>query len=214
MPSHRQAFEALLHKAEIALDNTVCDQLIELVGLIDKWNRVYNLTAIRNPHEMLSRHLLDSLTLLPYLDDAPQTTSLQVFDLMDMGSGAGLPILPLAIARPRLRMLSVESNGKKARFQVQAALELELSNVTVAQKRIEDVEAYAVTVVSRAFRAPATFLQHASPRCAEGGQALIMLGKAEKLPETLPDGFSLVGVHAVELPGSDAMRHIAQCRRQ
>ena len=113
------------------VDQSAREQLLRLVGLLNKWNRVYNLTAVRDPAQMLTRHLLDSLVLRPWLpapmiepghDSADAMVGVTVditADVLDIGSGAGLPVLPLAIVHPELSFVSVESNGKKTRFQQQ-----------------------------------------------------------------------------------------------
>ena len=209
---------AQLGGAAAALDEAARDRSVRFVVLLAKWNRVHNLTAVRDARAMIGRHLLDSLSLLPWIDgrdgvgNHPSGHEPDAFDLLDIGSGAGLPVLPLAIARPGLHCLSVESNNKRTGFQRQASLELGLSGVEVRQVRIETVSARARTVVSRAFAAPADFLAAAAPRCAPGGTALVMLGRAERLPEPLPAPFSLVTLHALEVPFESAERHLAVCR--
>lgn len=185
------------------------DRLLAFVALLSKWNRVWNLTAVRDPGEMLSRHLLDSLSLLPSVDAAALDMAADV-DLLDIGSGAGLPVLPLAIARPALACLSVERTGKKARFQRQAALELGLDGVRVRAERIEAIEVSARIVTSRAFTAPGAFLSLAARYVAPGGCALVMLGKAERLPDPLPAPFTLAGVHRI---AAEPARHVAVCLR-
>lgn len=207
------------HASPGALDAAARGRLLDLVALLAKWNRRYNLTAVRAPETMIGRHLLDSLALLPWLS-APTgrggrsaDDGRTPFDLLDVGSGAGLPVLPLAIARPDLACLSVEVNARRARFQRQATIELGLGNVTVREARIEVIETRARVVVSRAFAAPAEFLHVAAPRCAAGGAALLMLGRAEPLPEPLPEPFRLETLVALEVPGSEAAaRHLAVCR--
>ena len=179
------------------LDDDARERLVAFVRLLEKWNRVHNLTAVRDARDMIGRHVLDSLALLPWLvslsdDDADGRaddgidgsagasgdvsaetsgrggTSAATVDLLDIGSGGGLPVLPLAIARPDLRCLSVDAVGKKVRFQRQAVLELGLERVEARHARIEDVSVRARVVVSRAFAAPADFLAAAAPRCATG----------------------------------------------
>lgn len=205
--------EALL-LARISLLDEHVDKLGAFLVLINKWNRVYNLTAVRQPDEMIPRHIIDSLTLLKYLtevkSDLQQDESV---DVLDIGSGAGLPVIPLAIARPDLQFLSVESNGKKTRFQQQAKLELELRNVNVLQERVENVTASAQVVVSRAFTAPDKFLKIADPLCASGGQVLLMLGKAEKLPVKFPKPYELDAIHEITIDGLDSERHIAVIKK-
>lgn len=118
---------------ELELDLSLAQQqqLISYVELLDKWNKVYNLTSVRDPQQMISRHILDSLAILPYLRGAT---------LLDVGTGAGLPGIPLAIVRPELAVTLLDSNAKKTRFLQQAKAELALDNVTVVQARIEQAE--------------------------------------------------------------------------
>jgi len=198
-----------------ALDDGTRERLVRFVRLLEKWNRVHNLTAVREAHEMIGRHLLDSLALLPWLPapegEAPGTDD--AVDLLDIGSGGGLPVIPLAIARPALACLSVEAAGKKVRFQRQAVLELGLPGVEARHARIEDVRTRALVVVSRAFAAPADFLERAAPRCATGGVVLVMLGRRERLPEPLPAPFALEAIEALDIPFDSGVRHVAVCRK-
>ena len=203
------------------------ERLVAFVALLAKWNRVWNLTAAADPLEMLERHVLDCLTLLPFVDaelreagasgsaapplfDESSAGTPPAFDLIDVGSGAGLPVLVLAIARPSLACLSIERTSKKARFQRQAILELGLDAAAVRDERVEAVEASARIVTSRAFAAPGDFLAVAAPLAAPNGAALVMLGRAERLPGTLPDGWTL---ERSVRTGSDPERHVAVCRR-
>ena len=209
------------------------ERLVAFVALLAKWNRVWNLTAVADPLEMLERHVLDCLTLLPFVDaelrgsDAaapaptpandpsalpdgtPPASGPPAFDLVDVGSGAGLPGLVLAIARPGLSCLSIERTSKKARFQRQAIMELGLERATVRDERVEAVEARARIVASRAFAAPADFLGIAARLVRPGGAALVMLGRAERLAEPLPTGWAL---ERRVRTGDDPERHVALCR--
>lgn len=186
--------------------------LLHYLDMLAKWNRVYNLTAVRQVSQMVDRHLLDSLVLSRWL--SPQSEASQgIADVMDVGSGAGLPVIPLAIARPDLSFVSIESNGKKTRFQQQAILELGLTNVELINDRVENVNTLAGMVVSRAFTAPEQFLHIAHPLTAEAGRVVIMLGLAERFPEVVPTGFTLEELVNVTVPGTDSARHVAVCRR-
>lgn len=177
-----------------------------LVALLQKWNKVYNLTASGNALEIVQRHILDSLVLCHWL---PTDASVKV---MDVGSGAGFPVIPLAIARPKLRFVSIESNGKKTRFQQQAMLELKLPNVDIRNERIQNVVEQCDFVTSRAFTAPEGFLMQARSVCRPGGRAAVMLGQAERLPKVLPPPFMLEELEPVHIPGTQGQRHIAICR--
>ena len=194
----------------------ISEQLIEplevFLALLIKWNRVYNLTAVRDPIEMVDRHLVESLLMNRWLPTSSQAED-GVFDVMDIGSGAGLPVIPLAIARPDLSFVSIESNGKKSRFQQQALLEMKLSNVKIVNDRVENVSIRAHTVVARAFTAPEAFLTIAQPLCMSGGQVVIMLGHAERFPSDLDSAYTLDELVELSVPGTESARHIALCRR-
>ncbi len=214
----RDTLEAGLVSINIELDDVQIAKQVRFIQLLQKWNRVYNLTAVRSINEMIGRHLLDSLVVLPCLPAARDVNTQEinhaVFDVIDVGTGAGLPVIPLAIARPDLHFLSVESNGKKTRFQQQAVLELSLANVQVKQARIEEVDSQARTLMSRAFTAPDKFLSIIERNCIEKSRVVVMLGIKEKMPERLPAGFVLEELKEVQLPDSESARHIALCVRR
>ena len=140
-------------------------KLLDYVGLLNKWNKAYNLTAVREPTEMVVRHLLDSLSVLPYV---------QATEIIDVGTGAGIPGIPLAIALPSLKVTLLDSNGKKTRFARQAALELGLTNVEVVQARAEQYRNASPQVISRAFASLPDMLEVAGPLLAPGGRMLAM----------------------------------------
>lgn len=194
---------------------TEADRLLALIELLVKWNSVYNLTAVREPEQMLSRHILDSLVLGHWLHDAGAgcADADTRFDVIDVGSGAGIPVLPLAIVRPQLQFASVEPNGKKTRFQRQAIIELALSNVTLVQKRIEEVTLRAFCITSRAFAAPAEFLSAIQTLCDKETRVMVMLGQAQRLPDPIPAPFVLEELVPIDIPDTQSVRHIAVCRR-
>ena len=140
-------------------------QLLDYVGLLNKWNQAYNLTAVRDPAEMVVRHILDSLSVLPHV---------QATELIDVGTGAGIPGIPLAIALPGLRVTLLDSNGKKTRFAKQAALELGLAHVEVVQARAEQYRSASPQVISRAFASLPDMLEVAGHLLAPGGRLLAM----------------------------------------
>ncbi len=172
------------------------------------WNRSYNLTAVREPAQMVVKHLLDSLAVLPYLGEGRS--------LLDVGTGAGLPGIPLALCLPRLEVTLLDSNGKKAAFLRHCLRSLELKNVQVAQTRVEDFKPAKRfdTVISRAFAAPDEFVAAAGHCCDDQGQILAMLGMAvdEPLGQGM-HGFSLQRMEPLVIPGLAAERHIAVLRR-
>jgi 16S rRNA (guanine527-N7)-methyltransferase len=184
------------------------DTLMAYLDLMIKWNRVYNLTAIRDPDAMVIQHLLDSLAILPWVHGKR---------VLDIGSGPGLPGIPLAIARPDLRVSVLDSNHKKCAFMQQAASELHLSNVRVLCHRAEEVPSLVRaddtigppfdTITSRAFAELADFVAVALPLLAADGRLLAMKGV---LPESemtrLPPTVQVTASPALTVPGLDAAR--------
>lgn len=178
-------------------------QLLDYVGLLAKWNRVYNLTAVRDPEEMVTRHLLDSLVVLPYLRGER---------VLDVGTGAGLPGIPLAIMSPEREFVLLDSNSKKTRFVQQVITELGLVNAQVVHARVEQYrpERPFDVVISRAFATVADMLAGAGRHCAAGGAILAMKGAdpAAELQDVGPD-FAVERVVALSVPGLDEARHLA-----
>ncbi len=187
-------------------------KLEQFLQLLSKWNRVYNLTAVRDSVHMVDRHIMDSLIMNRWMPEPTMAEGL--YDVMDIGSGAGLPVIPLAISRPDLSFISIESNGKKTRFQQQAIMELKLPNVRVINERVENVHETAQMVLSRAFTAPEDFLQICVPLCAQHGRVAIMLGQVERFPPALSEEYVLEELVAVDVPGTESARHVAVCRRR
>jgi 16S rRNA (guanine527-N7)-methyltransferase len=187
------------------LDAPAQAKLLAYLALLQKWNRTYNLTAIREPGRMVTHHLLDSLATLRHL---PQATSVR---LVDIGSGAGLPGIPLAIARPAWKVTLLESNAKKAAFLRQAAAELPLRNVEVAATRAEDYLPPGLfdVAISRALSDLAQFVIVARPLIAPGGSMFAMKGvhPHEELAH-LPADVRVLASPALEVPGLDGARHL------
>jgi 16S rRNA (guanine527-N7)-methyltransferase len=148
----------------------VRQKLLEWLGLLVKWNAAFNLTAIRDPQEMVIKHLLDSLVIHPWI---------VAEDILDVGTGAGLPGIPLALMNPHRHFTLLDSNGKKTRFIVQSKLALGLDNVEVIQTRIEEHarQRRHPLIVSRAFSSLQDFVRLASPAVAPGGRLLAMKGQ-------------------------------------
>lgn len=182
-------------------------QLLDYVALIAKWNKVYNLTAVRNPEAMITQHLLDSLAVLPHLQGLGR--------MIDIGSGAGLPGIPLAIARPELKMTLLDSIHKKSTFQRQACLELGLTNVEVVCERVEHFKPALgfEGVISRAFADLSEFARLSAHLLEKGGKLCAMKGiyPHEELGK-LPQPFKLQEVIPLTVPGMDANRHLVILR--
>jgi len=205
----RAALERGLDEIALVLPAAAEEQLLRYVALLEKWNRVYNLTAIREPLGIITQHLLDSLAVLPHLPvDGPQSR------VADAGSGAGLPGIPLAIARPQWHVALVEANQKKAAFLRQASIELGLANVHVHEARVESwhpTERFFL-VLSRAFTELRTFVRACRHLVAPGGWLVAMKGKfpADEL-ERVPDGFRCCRIVRTHTPSLDAERHLVFC---
>ncbi len=204
-PALRQRLDDGL--AALGLDRALAAPLLEYLALLLRWNRTYNLTAIRDPDEMVVRHLLDSLAMQPYVQPGA---------LADLGTGPGLPGIPLAIARADVQVTLVESNGKKARFLREAVRQLKLGNARVAESRAEAVDepgAYA-QITARAMDTLAGILEVGGHLLAPGGRLLAMKGvnPVEEIA-ALPPGWTALAVHPLAVPGLGAERHLVEVGR-
>ncbi len=186
----------------VSLTDEQVDKLLQYHSLLVKWNKAFNLTAVRSPLEMISRHLTDSLSVLPHIDCQR---------LIDVGSGPGLPGIPLAICRPDLPITLLDSNIKKSRFQFQAKAELGLDNVEVIHDRVEKFipEQPFDAVISRAFASLQDMIHWTDHLCAEQGIFLAMKGMypVEEL-EQLPESIQLRQSIPLQVPGTDGERHL------
>ena len=187
------------------LSDAVRDRLIAYVELLARWNAAYNLTAVRDPGEMVARHLLDSLAIAPHVTG---TT------LADLGSGAGLPGIPLALVAPERQVTLVDSNGKKARFLREAVRALKLANVRVIEGRVQDVPGQFDCVTARAFATLADMLGWAGGLLADGGSWLAMKGKVDEAEiAAVPAGFRVDRIVALQVPATVGERHLIVVRK-
>ncbi len=207
-----------LSRLELQLSEKAIKEEIRFLDELLRWNQRINLTSIRNRDEAIEKHLLDSLLLLPHLHNAKQ--------IIDMGSGGGLPGIPLAIALPTLQVVSIDSVGKKINFQKHIKRLLQLDNLTVVQSRMEDLELGALDrgkcdlIVSRAFSSLETSLYCALPWLKSGGRLLVMKGPegrnelktAEATIGSL--GFTDPTILTYHLPFSQAERQLIVLRKQ
>ncbi len=191
-----EALKLAGHKA----NQHMVDNLAEFLRLMAQWTRAYNLTSVRDPIQMISRHVMDSLSIMKYLKG-------QYF--LDVGTGAGLPGIPLAILNPDREFTLLDSNGKKVRFLYQVVRDLDLQNVCVEKERAEDfypgIEFDGI--LSRAFSSIREMILHTQHLCAPGGEFLAMKGiypTAELMD--LPPGFIVKEVHPLEVPGLEGER--------
>lgn len=187
---------------QLSLTEGQQQQLLAFLALLNKWNKAYNLTAVRDERQMVSRQLLDSLSILPWV-----TTD----HLLDVGAGGGLPGIPLAIALPETSFTLLDSNGKKTRFLNQCVLELGLDNVDVIHGRAEDCqpsEPFA-QISSRAFTALENLVAWCGPLLATEGEFLAMKGQfPDDEVAALPAGWQVKSSHSLEVPGADGERHL------
>lgn len=190
---------ALLGRAPETLER---QRLLTWLDLLAKWNRTYNLTAVTDPHDMVVRHLLDSLSVLPFAGEGR---------LLDAGSGAGLPGLPVAVFRPDLEVTLLDSGGKKIRFLNHVIRELGLANVETVQARLEEYgpEPPPDTVISRAFGSLADFAAAARHLLRPGSRLLAMKGRAPRSElEALPGWLGVDAVEELAVPGLQEQRHL------
>lgn len=208
----RVALERGVEQLALALPANACEKLLSYLGLLGKWNRTYNLTAIRDPLAMVSHHLLDSLAVLPHLP-LPEADA----RVADAGSGAGLPGIPLAVARPQWQISLVESNEKKAAFLRQAAIELGIANIEVHEGRVEawrPAKAFAL-VISRAFAELADFIASCRHLLAPHGVFAAMKGKDPHAEiGRLPADVRCRDTMRLIVPFMDAERHLVLCELQ
>lgn len=182
---------------QLALSEQQIEALLRFVSLIEKWNKAYNLTAVRDPEQMMRLHILDSLTVLPHVK-APRVA--------DIGTGAGLPGIPLAICMPDCYFTLVDSNSKKTRFVQQAVLELGLQNVEVLHSRVEQWQPQSLcsTVISRAFANMDDIMQLTSHLLADDGLLLAMKGQVPEQELTrLQSEYTVI---SLKVPGVEAER--------
>jgi 16S rRNA (guanine527-N7)-methyltransferase len=201
------ALEQGLIELGVVLGADQQELLLQYLVLLEKWNQVYNLTAVRNLAKMVSAHVLDSLSVLPHLSGA---------SLLDVGSGAGLPGIPITIARPAWEVTLLDSNHKKSAFLRQAVADLALKNANVVCERVESwaPQREFDIIISRAFSDLGEFASLTGRLLAPGGLLAAMKGlyPYEEL-ERLPSGFRLREVRALRVPGLEAERHLVLVER-
>lgn len=189
---------------KISLSDNQIDALCDYLGLLEKWNQAYNLTAIKDPREMVGLHILDSLAICPYLKGTR---------FIDIGTGAGLPGVVLAIQKPDAFIALLDSNGKKTRFLNQVKLELGLENLDVIHSRVEDYQPESLFhgVLSRAFASLKDMTDNAAHLIADDGRLWAMKGRyPQQEIDELDSKFTLENCQSLQVPEISAERHLIE----
>ncbi|MES2069949.1 MAG: 16S rRNA (guanine(527)-N(7))-methyltransferase RsmG [Pseudomonadota bacterium] len=192
----------------LPIGNDQIDKMISYLALLSKWNAVYNLTAVRDPREMVRQHLLDSLSAAHAFSDAK--------NVLDVGAGGGLPGMILAITFPGMRVSMIDTVSKKTAFLTQAKTELGLANVTVHTGRVEALQVAQKfdVITSRAFSELNNFVTWSGHLLADGGQFIAMKGVApDEEIGRLPPGWKVEAVEPLSVPGLDAERHLVYIKK-
>ncbi len=209
-PQHAQELIEGAQQLGVILTEQQQQQLLQYLGLLIKWNKAYNLTAVRNPDEMVSRHLLDSLSVVQYVEQYGN-------DWLDVGSGGGMPGVSLAIIFPERKFTLLDSNGKKTRFLTQVKLELKLDNLEVIHNRVEAfTPAGAFSgIISRAFSSLADFTNWTRHLGDTNSHWLAMKGvHPDDELQALPEDFRLDSCQILKVPGCQGQRHLLILQRQ
>jgi 16S rRNA (guanine527-N7)-methyltransferase len=188
---------------DLGLSEAQQEKLLDYLALLNKWNKVYNLTAVRDPMEMMTLHVLDSLAAVPAFKDAQ--------NVLDVGAGGGLPGMVLAITRPDMKVAMIDIVHKKTAFLNQVKAELELGNVTVYTKKVQDLQVKTPfdVITSRAFADLSDFVNWSGHLLAEGGQFIALKGTAPaEERERLPEPWKVNELQPLNVPGLDAQRHL------
>jgi 16S rRNA (guanine527-N7)-methyltransferase len=203
----RSALADGLSELGVPGEAALVDNLLHYLGQLEKWNRAYNLTAVRDPEEMVTRHILDSISVAPYISGQR---------IIDVGTGAGLPGIPLALAYPDQHWTLLDTNGKKVRFLEHVIGELGLPNAHAVQARVEEYteDGWFDTVVCRAFTSLPDFVAVSGHLAAPEGRLVAMKGKLPQQElDALPGGWEAAAVEQLAVPGVDGERHVIVLRR-
>ncbi|OFA05759.1 16S rRNA (guanine(527)-N(7))-methyltransferase RsmG [Duganella sp. HH101] len=188
---------------KLDLNEAQVEKLLDYLALLNKWNAVYNLTSVRDPMQMVTLHVLDSLAAVPAFAGAQ--------NVLDVGAGGGLPGMVLAISRPDMKVSMIDTVHKKTAFLNQVKAELELVNVTVYTKRVEQLEVKTKfdVITSRAFADLSDFVNWSGHLLQEGGRFIALKGTAPaEERERLPEPWKVQKLEPLEVPGLDAERHL------
>lgn len=204
----REKLESGLNSLGIPWDSNQLELLLDYLAMLERWNKTYNLTAVRDPFEMINLHLLDSLAVTPHIAGSE--------NIIDVGTGPGLPGIPLAIMYPHKAFTLLDSNGKKTRFLFQVISQLRLPNVTEVNQRVEQHQPEALydTVLSRAFSSIPDMLQNCNHLSGEDACFMAMKGKN---PQTelseLEKGYMVSDMCRLNVPGVVGERHLIKIKK-
>jgi len=205
----RQQLEFGLKQMGLRYSVETQQKLVHYIQLIARWNKAFNLTAIRDVEEMVCKHLLDSLVVQPFIEGSL---------VLDVGSGAGLPGIPFAITSPDKKFVLIDSNGKKTRFLVQAKIDLKLDNVEVIHQRVEDFQPmeeghriYFDVITARAYAATDDILKTTAHLQDDATRILVMQGKLDR--QIKSEQYQLVDSYSLDVYGLDAERHLLEIKR-
>ncbi|GJJ02511.1 ribosomal RNA small subunit methyltransferase G [Duganella rhizosphaerae] len=192
-----------INSLKLGLGDDQVEKLLDYLALLNKWNSVYNLTSVRDPMQMVTLHVLDSLAAVPAFAGAQ--------NVLDVGAGGGLPGMVLAISRPDMKVSMIDTVHKKTAFLNQVKAELGLANVTVYTKRVEQLEVKTKfdVITSRAFADLSDFVNWSGHLLQEGGRFIALKGTAPaEERERLPEPWKVQKLEPLEVPGLDAERHL------
>ena len=205
----RQQLEFGLTQMGLHFSVPIQQKLVHYIQLIARWNKAFNLTAIRDVEEMVSKHLLDSLAVQPYVEGN---------NILDVGSGAGLPGIPFAITSPDKHFVLLDCNGKKTRFLTQAKIDLKLDNVEVIHQRVEDYQPivdghriYFDVITARAYASTADILNSTAHLQNGDTRILVMQGKLDEQIDS--QQYQLIESHTLDVYGLDAERHLLEIKK-
>ena len=216
MTLDKDALRRTLREGAVALKldlpDSVLDKLLDYLALLHKWNAVYNLTAVRDPQQMLTQHLLDCMAALPAFEGAEH--------VLDVGAGGGLPGIVIAIwaqhAQPQMRVEMIDTVHKKTAFLTQVKAELGLANVTVHTGRVEQLQVKDKfdVITSRAFAELSDFINWSGHLLRDEGRMIALKGQAQQTEkESVPDGWGVLSKQALQVPGLQAERHLVHVAR-
>lgn len=195
----------LIAKTDLIVTTEQVEQLVAYVNLLDKWNKAYNLTSVRNPSDMIIKHIMDSIVVSPYLREVTDIGN----NFIDVGTGPGLPGIPLSIINPDLNFTLLDSLGKRVRFMTQVKHELKLENINPVQSRVEAFSGDYAGVLSRAFASVADMINWSHHLLADNGKFFALKGQVDKEEiEALPNFVKVEQIVSLHVPQLEGERHL------